>query len=249
MFNFAYGVSVPLCGPIAGQRHCGEAGWPPTLRPCLDPMTTTRCSPRARRGACQRGGMSRSVRRGRAGRDGAALDRGFGGGCHRGHGDDPGPGAPGGITTGAALERGGQWAGPVLAIALLGVLLLCWWRAHGWTGRLASATGTNHRTLLVAHVRRTAALARYTLAALVLTFAGALAGLIGLVLTLREISNQTAVTWPSYLSSAAAAAGVLVALLAGLFAATRLRQSVWSAYELVALGEPDTAPTSDDSDP
>ncbi len=82
---------------------------------------------------------------------------------------------PTGIGTGTAISFGATWAGPLLAIALLGIVGLCWWQVDAWSDA-SEPDGERSRAVEVAgHIRRAHRISQWTQAALVLVCAGAAA--------------------------------------------------------------------------
>jgi len=87
-----------------------------------------------------------------------------------------------GMVAGNAISFGATWAGPLLAIALLGVVGLCWWQVEAW-GDAGEPDDAHDRAVEVAgHVRRARQISRWTLAALLLTCVGTAALVVGSVL-------------------------------------------------------------------
>jgi hypothetical protein len=84
------------------------------------------------------------------------------------------PGAS--LETWNAVQFGAQWASPLIAALLLGVLGLCWWQLQAWSEVIESPDSDDDVAEATGHMRRARRMARWTAAALLLTGAGSIAG-------------------------------------------------------------------------
>lgn len=127
-----------------------------------------------------------------------------------------GPGA-GDVLAGASIQVGAEWAEPVLAIVLLGVLGLCWWHVSAYSG------ASDHAPSQVAsHIRRARQIARWVNGTLLLTLAGSIALVVGEVLTYSQ-SHRSSLIWSHYIYEGASALAVAAITAGGLWASTRLK--------------------------
>lgn len=127
-----------------------------------------------------------------------------------------GPGA-GDVLKGASIQAGAEWAEPLLAIVLLGVLGLCWWHVSAWSDMSDHAPSQ-----VVSHIRRGRQIARWVNGTLLLTLAGSIALLAGEVLTYSQ-SHQSSLIWSHYIYEGASVLAVAAITAGGLWASTRLR--------------------------
>jgi hypothetical protein len=74
-----------------------------------------------------------------------------------------------------AVQFGASWADPLLAIALLGVMGLCWWQVEAWTEE-TEEVGPEDFTAL-GHIQRGRRISKWALGGLILAAAGAVAEL------------------------------------------------------------------------
>jgi hypothetical protein len=126
-----------------------------------------------------------------------------------------GPGA-GDVLAGASIQVGAEWAEPVLAIVLLGVLGLCWWHVSAWSGVPDHAPSQ-----VASRIRRARQIARWANGTLLLTLAGSIALLVGEVLTYSQ-SHRSSLIWSHYIYEGASTLAVAVITTGGLWASTRL---------------------------
>jgi len=61
---------------------------------------------------------------------------------------------PSHIVAGNAISFGAQWAGPVFAIVLLGVVGLCWWQSEAWSDASEPDDEQDRELEVAGHVRR-----------------------------------------------------------------------------------------------
>lgn len=89
---------------------------------------------------------------------------------------------PSGIVAGNAISFGATWAGPLLAIALLGVVGLCWWQFEAWSEASEPDDERGRVLEMAGHIRRANRISHWTQAELLLICAGAVALVVGSVL-------------------------------------------------------------------
>lgn len=78
-----------------------------------------------------------------------------------------------------AIEFGSEWAGPLLAIVVLGVLGLCWWQVDAWLEVTESpGNDDDDESEARGHMHRARLIARWAIVALAVTAAGAIAGFV-----------------------------------------------------------------------
>lgn len=78
-----------------------------------------------------------------------------------------------------AIAFGSEWAGPLLAIVVLGVLGLCWWQVDAWlevTETLGSDDDESEEAR--GHMHRAHLIARWAMTTLAVTAAGSIAGFV-----------------------------------------------------------------------
>jgi hypothetical protein len=118
------------------------------------------------------------------------------------------------------LEFGAQWAEPLLALAVLGVLGLCWWQVQAWAEVIEAPDeeDENDRSEALGHMVRARMGAITSLGALVVTALGSVAGFVGMV-GQGEVSQL----WPGYIVRGTAMLAVLVVLAIGMMIKHGLR--------------------------
>jgi len=84
-----------------------------------------------------------------------------------------GGGTPSRITASTAISFGATWAGPLLAIVLLGVVGLCWWQADAWGAGSETDEVRDHVSEAAGHVRRAHRINQWTQVEFLLVCAGA----------------------------------------------------------------------------
>jgi hypothetical protein len=79
-----------------------------------------------------------------------------------------------------AVQFGAQWASPVIAVFLLGVLGLCWYQLQVWSELLDTpgSEGDEEVSDAHGHIERAGRMARWAVMALGVTAAGSLAGFV-----------------------------------------------------------------------
>ncbi len=78
-----------------------------------------------------------------------------------------------------AIQFGSQWAGPLLAIVVLGVLGLCWWQVDAWL-EVTETPGhdDDDESEARGHMHRAHLIARWAMVTLAVTAAGSIAGFV-----------------------------------------------------------------------
>jgi hypothetical protein len=148
---------------------------------------------------------------------------------------EPGLGSSSGkLLVGSALQRGGEWATPLLGFALLAVILLCWWRATSWTEIIESTIEAEPIDEALGRMWRSRQIGMWARWALALNVAGAVAALVGIVLTQSGVPNEASVSWSVYLFSGGSVLAVVAVSCCGLFVGTQLNERYWSASDYVA---------------
>jgi hypothetical protein len=118
---------------------------------------------------------------------------------------------PSGVVAGNAISFGATWAGPLLAIALLGVVGLCWWEFQAWSDA-SEPDEVRYRVVEVAgHIRRAHRISQWTQVALLLICAGAAALVVGsLLLSTGGGGSANSVNWSRTIVEVANLLAVLV---------------------------------------
>jgi hypothetical protein len=114
---------------------------------------------------------------------------------------------------GLAITWGSQWAVPLLAAVLLGVIGLCWWQVEAWNE--ATSDDPERRSDASGHIRRMSQIIRWTQAALALTVVGAIAALAGNILDSGLVNNP--LNWARYVYLGASLVAVVVIAGAGVW--------------------------------
>jgi hypothetical protein len=83
------------------------------------------------------------------------------------------------IAASTAISFGATWAGPLLAIALLGVVGLCWWQVDAWSAASEQDDAGNRLVESAGHIRRAHRMCLWTQVALLLICVGAAALVVG----------------------------------------------------------------------
>ena len=89
---------------------------------------------------------------------------------------------PSGIVAGNAISFGASWSGSLLAIALLGVVGLCWWQFEAWSDVSEPDDERDQVAEVAGHTQRAHRISQWTQAALLLNIAGAAALVVGTLL-------------------------------------------------------------------
>lgn len=129
-----------------------------------------------------------------------------------------GPGA-GEVLAGSSIEIGAEWADPVLAMVLLGVLCLCWWQVDGWS----SASDHGDPVDMADHIVRSREIAGWVSRTLVLTLAGSVALFVGVVLANSRAGSASSLIWSRDIYEAASVLAVTTIASGGIWASGRLR--------------------------
>jgi hypothetical protein len=120
-----------------------------------------------------------------------------------------------------AITFGTSWAEPLLAVALLGAVGLCWWQTQGWSEVLDTETDDDEISEAVGHLRRARQIALWGLGGLVVIDIGAAVGLVA-VIALNVSSHSDRLVWARVVGSGADLVAVLVISAGGIAAASRL---------------------------
>jgi hypothetical protein len=140
-----------------------------------------------------------------------------------------------------------NWAGPVLAVALLGSVLLSWNEARGWCEDLELfAASDDDRSASeidpcesVARVLRSRLLATCALILAVVTTAGSIATMVGAAM--EQPGAFFAHDWGEFIASCGSALAVVALSVASLSIVLRIRRQVTTVLELSLTGlESDT---------
>jgi hypothetical protein len=106
-----------------------------------------------------------------------------------------GGGTPLRITVSTAISFGATWAGPFLAIALLGLVGLCWWQAEAWGAAIEPDDARDRVAEAAGHIRRAHRISQWTQVALLLVCAGAVAQVVSSALLSTGGVAANAVNW------------------------------------------------------
>jgi hypothetical protein len=99
------------------------------------------------------------------------------------------------IAASTAISFGATWAGPLLAIALLGIAGLCWWQSEAW-GALSEPDEESKRTFeAVGHMQRAHRICQWTQIELLLICLGAVALVVSSTLLSTGGLSANAVSW------------------------------------------------------
>lgn len=126
------------------------------------------------------------------------------------------------LTASTAVQFGAQWAGPVLAMILLGLVGLAWWQYEGWADADSDdEAGESEGIVHMQRMRRVAFLAEI---GLMLTVAGTGSALGGIVASDIDLPfGAPSFTWSRVFLSAAFFLAVTVLAGAGLLIGRKLR--------------------------
>lgn len=114
--------------------------------------------------------------------------------------------------TGEAITYGATWAGPLLAIALLGVVGLGWWQLETWRETGDVVPGQNHDAEVQGRMRRAWRIGVAAQVAMIVTLAGSIAALVGTVMASPVGGAQN---WSRFVIEGASLIGVLVVAAGG----------------------------------
>jgi hypothetical protein len=116
-----------------------------------------------------------------------------------------------------AVQFGASWADPLLAVALLGVMGLCWWQVEAWTEQ-TEEVGPEDFTAL-GHIQRGRRISTWALGGLILVTAGAVAELaaqIGFDIPAHSV------VWSRVIGTGADTIANVVILVAGIVVVNRV---------------------------
>lgn len=114
-------------------------------------------------------------------------------------------------SVGSALSQGAAWAGPIVALLLLGGLAACWWQRAAWTEAIEDADDEETVAEARRYLGRSFAIGRWIQGAFLIAAIGAIASFVGNVLGLTAPAGTSL---PAYLwGRDVYAAGVLLATL------------------------------------
>ena len=106
-----------------------------------------------------------------------------------------GGGTPSRIAATTAISFGATWAGPLLAIVLLGVVGLCWWQVEAW-GAASEPDDARDRLIEVAgHMQRAHRISQWTQVALLVNCVGAVALVVSSALLFTGGVSVNPVNW------------------------------------------------------
>ncbi|HZM57724.1 MAG TPA: hypothetical protein VFC03_22150 [Acidimicrobiales bacterium] len=126
------------------------------------------------------------------------------------------------IVAGNAISFGAQWAGPVFAIVLLGVVGLCWWQSEAWSDASEPDDEQDRELEVAGHVRRARQISYWTQVELALVCPGAIALVIGgLLLTAGGLSGNS-LNWARTIDQVVNLLAVLVIAGGGLWIGRRV---------------------------
>jgi len=120
-----------------------------------------------------------------------------------------------------AVQFGTSWAEPLLAVALLGVIGLCWWQTQGWSEVLDTETDDDQLSEAVGHLQRARQIALWGLGSLAVIDIGAVVGLVA-VIAFNVSSHSDRLVWARVVGTCADVVAVLVISAGGFVAVTRL---------------------------
>ena len=124
---------------------------------------------------------------------------------------------PSEIGTGTAISFGATWAGPLLAIALLGVVGLCWWQVDAWSDASEPDDERGRAVEVVGHIRRAHRISQWTQGALFLVCAGAAALVASSALLSTGGVSANSVNWARIIVEVANLLAVLAVAAVGVW--------------------------------
>jgi len=134
-----------------------------------------------------------------------------------------GPATPSRLTTGTAISFGSLWAGPLVAVALLAVVGLCWWQSEAWADASEPDDGQDRALQVTGHIRRAIRLSRWALAALPVTLVGAISLVVSSVLqTFGVPGSPGSLNWSRIVLQVAGLLAVVVVSTAGFWIARQI---------------------------
>jgi len=134
---------------------------------------------------------------------------------------------------GSFIQLGALWAEPLLAIVLLGVLGLSWWRVDVWSGAPSETALAEVR----GHIRRGQHIALWVNGALVLTLAGSMSTFAGLILTDSQTRNLSSLIWSRDIYQAAGVVAVAVILSGGMWVRHAFAERPGSKHPVFSINE------------
>jgi hypothetical protein len=150
--------------------------------------------------------------------------------------DTAGPQPPGIHLAAEAAASGADWASPVLAAILFGVLGLCWWQFQGWSevghspGASDEIDQSDEVFEAMGHLRRSQTFTVWAQVALVLTALGSVAGFVGGIVN-QDIAGSSVLLWSRDFGAGGSMLGTLVLGGAGLLIGQRLRSQYKPAVD------------------
>jgi hypothetical protein len=134
-----------------------------------------------------------------------------------------GGGTPLRIATSTAITFGATWAGPLLAIALLGIVGLCWWQAEAW-GVLSEPDEESKRTIeAVGHILRAHRICQWTQIELLVICLGAGALVVSSALLSTGGLSASSVNWALIIVQAANLLAVLAVASVGIWIGRKVK--------------------------
>ena len=119
-------------------------------------------------------------------------------------------GTPLRIAASTAISFGATWAGPLLAVTLLGVVGLCWWQAEAWGAASELDDDRDQVVEAAGHMRRAHRISQWTRVELLLICAGAVALVVSSALMSTGGLGTNAVNWARIIVEVANLLAVLV---------------------------------------
>jgi hypothetical protein len=133
-----------------------------------------------------------------------------------------------------AIQAGAEWADPLLAAILLGVLGVCWWHSQAWDQATEAGEGEARSLAAARHVDRARLIGAWTQAALVVTVLGAVSLLLGVLVENSNQPNLPSIVWSRDAYVAASSLAVVAISVAGIWAGRRLRDRFTSTGSFAA---------------
>jgi hypothetical protein len=132
-------------------------------------------------------------------------------------------GTPFRIAASTAISFGATWAGPLLAIALLGIAGLCWWQSEAW-GALSEPDEESKRTFeAVGHMQRAHRICQWTQIELLLICLGAVALVVSSTLLSTGGLSANAVSWARIIVQTANLLAVLAVASVGVWIGRKVK--------------------------
>jgi len=118
-----------------------------------------------------------------------------------------------------AVQFGAQWAGPLIALAVLGVLGVCWWQLQAWAEVIEMPDNSDDDLPeALGHMHRARLMISWAVGALGVTAAGSVAGFAAQV----GQQGRIGLAWPPDLISGAGMLAVLVVVSTGVLVGRQL---------------------------